>query len=120
MPPPRPAKKSDDSPAIKATIDGTDYVVRPDEVSAQLMGEIRNTCGRTFASVMGDLSADRPEDSTFDYDTLAILAFVATRQAGDTRTSYASIAKTITYGSTVEVGQVEQVEADPGEVLAVD
>lgn len=112
MPPQLPKAKNaaDDQVVIKLTVDGKVYEIRPDEISAQLVGEVRNATGMSVAAIMGTL-----DDGDVDIDIVTSLAFMGLRQSGDSQTKYRRLATKVTYESKIDIDVVSG-DTDGGDV----
>lgn len=104
MPPPRPRSAQNTGVTVTIKLDGTSYVLRPNEISALDAAALRRECGM---SVRGLLNAANDDP---DLDVLAGLVWLARRQAGE-EVTYTDVAQGITYDSDLDVD--EGPDTDP-------
>lgn len=100
------------APDIVVKVDGTDYAVRADEISAVDASLLRRQTGMSVRAVM------QAADDDPDIDIVAALVWLARRQAGETGVRFEDVAAEITYGSDVAAGDVAEGESE-GEGRAV-
>jgi hypothetical protein len=105
---PRPgASRRAEAEAMTITIkvDGAVYTVRPGEVTANLVGQLRRVTGFSLQGLMAAAGEDP------DLDVIAALVWMARRQAGE-NVNYEKVADSISYESDIE-SQDEPEPEDP-------
>lgn len=102
---PKPRKDTAATDEVTIGVDGQPYTLRLGEMTAALVRELRAETGRSFTTFMGDLGGSDP-----DLDVIAVIVWLARRQAGETVT-LADVEAGLTYGNVdltapppVEVG----------------
>lgn len=101
---PRPGGfRAADELTITIKVDGVAYTVRPDEVTANQVGQLRRVTGFSLQTLM-QVAADSP-----DLDVIAALVWLARRQAGE-NVNYEKVAEAITYQSDID--SVDEPEAE--------
>ncbi len=118
-PKPRPAKRTKNAPVVTLKVDDTEYVLRLDEISAADVMLCRRTTGRSLQSLM------RAADEDPDVDVIAVLVWLARRQAGESKLAFDDVLAEITYQAEIGVDDDEPSDAadqddDPGEEPAAD
>lgn len=102
---PRPGGSKTDELTITVKVDGDPFTVRPNEVSAKMVGQLRRVTGFSLQSLMA-AAGEEP-----DLDVIAALVWLARRQQGE-NVSYDKIADSLTYESDIEPGD-EPAPEDP-------
>lgn len=107
--PPRPTPKATADSSIIITVDGTAYELRPNEINALDSQACRRETGMSVRALLATAQDDP------DIDTIAALVWLARRQAGEPSLAFETIAATISYGSSFDLGNED---TGPGEALA--
>jgi hypothetical protein len=104
---PRPggARSGDDELTITVKVDGEPYTVRPNDITANLVGQLRRVTGFSLQALM-QAAADAP-----DLDVIAGLVWLARRQRGE-NVNYEKVAESISYSSEIESADEPEPE-DP-------
>lgn len=108
---PRPGvgRRADaDTLTVGVRVDGTDHVLRPNEVTARQAGMLRRETGFSFRRLMVEAENDP------DLDVIAAFVWLARLQAGED-VSYATVADALGYESEIEeltAGDAEAASED--------
>lgn len=99
---PRPgagARADAEKASVSINVDGVTHTFYPAEVSARMASEVRAATGRSLRAVL-ESAEDDP-----DLDTIAVLVWLARRQAGERKLPFAVVADSLTYESSVEAAE---------------
>lgn len=101
---PRPGGNAEQL-TITVKVDGEPFTVRPNEVSAKMVGQLRRVTGFSLQTLMA-AAGEEP-----DLDVIAALVWLARRQTGE-NVNYDKVAEALTYESDIEPGD-EPAPEDP-------
>lgn len=104
MPPPDVSKQKA-ATEITIVVDQQRYVLRANEISALDAMALRNETGISVRALLQSAQDDP------DIDVIAGLVWLARRQAGETKLTFATVAEHLTYDADLEIG--EGAEPDP-------
>lgn len=116
---PRPGRvRNADTFTLSFTIDGVAYTLYPEELTAADASAVRRATRKEWGEPMSlrslldeMVTEDGTPNDGFDLDVLAVLAWLARRQQGDS-VSLRAIAESITYSSDMDFGDDEAAPED--------
>lgn len=100
-PPPRKPDQEEGTGRIVIKVDGVEYPLRVDEITAADAGALRQSTGLSVRAVTQAAEVDP------DIDIIAALVFLSRRQNGAKSLAYAAVADAISYRSTIETDTLE-------------
>jgi hypothetical protein len=110
------SKTKDTAPDFIVVVDGDEYPIHLNEISAFDATGLRHATGMSVAGVLSQLFSDGGDA---DIDLVAALVWLSRRQQGEQPLSYEKVARGITYEAEYSVRPGTE-DDDPGEAPAAD